>query len=283
MPAALEIIESPPAPHALTMILTLCACLGLGLVWASVATLDFTAVAWGKIESNGHAKVVQPFDTAKVISVAVTDGQTVYMGDVLVELDASEAQADAHATSDALATLRAEAARRRAALERSIAVKNHLARDYKEIIVVPVNITYPDDVPTHIAQRDCAKIINSTAPQYWHLSGEKLIATLESRVAMRTTSMKLEVGSRSNLLHAQEVLDRANTQLALDEGQLIETTAAIDEIASQKIKAMSQFTNDMQNKLKEALSKADDVAQTLTKAEVKLARSTLTAPIDGIV
>src|SRR5438105_6117880 len=83
LPAALEIVETPPSPIGraigTTIILLFCA----GLVWAWWGTIDIVASASGKIVPSGSTKVIQPFETAVVRSIRVEDGQVVKAGDVL--------------------------------------------------------------------------------------------------------------------------------------------------------------------------------------------------------
>src|ERR1700681_1781431 len=103
LPAALEIMETPPSPIrrmiGATIILLFCA----ALVWAWWGTIDIVASATGKIVPNGRIKVIQPFETGVVRSIRVQDGQVVKAGDVLIELDptANEAERD-HLHSDLL-------------------------------------------------------------------------------------------------------------------------------------------------------------------------------------
>src|SRR3954447_24987025 len=87
LPAALELVETPPSPTGrkigATIILLFCA----ALVWAWFGTIDIVASSTGKIVPSGRTKIVQPFETGVVRSIAVQDGQSVKAGDVLVELD----------------------------------------------------------------------------------------------------------------------------------------------------------------------------------------------------
>jgi hemolysin D len=77
LPAALEIVETPPSPIGrkvgLTIILLFCA----ALVWAWWGTIDIVASATGKIVPSGRTKVIQPFETGVVRSIRVQDGQAV--------------------------------------------------------------------------------------------------------------------------------------------------------------------------------------------------------------
>src|SRR5262245_1742915 len=116
LPAALEIMETPPSPIGRTIaaiiILLFCA----ALAWAWWGTIDIVASASGKIVPGSRTKVVQPFETGVVRFIRVEDGQTVEAGKVLIEPDptVSEAERD-HLHNDLLAE-RLNIARLRAAL-----------------------------------------------------------------------------------------------------------------------------------------------------------------------
>jgi hemolysin D len=111
----------------------------------------------------------------------------------------------------------------------------------------------------------------------------KLIATLTDRVNMRNAGIKMNVDTKVNLFDAQESLEKSQSALASDQGQLIETYAAIKELASQKRKAISQFVAENESKCADAERKTQDVAQQLAKAKAKLGRTQLFAPVEGIV
>ena len=110
-----------------------------------------------------------------------------------------------------------------------------------------------------------------------------LMDTLNQRVATRQEAIDLKVGTKINLYDAKEELEKSQSQLASDEGQLIETDAALKEVQSEKAKTVSQFIADNENKLAEASRKADEARQALAKAAARLARTKLYAPIDGVV
>src|SRR6266536_5704008 len=82
LPAALEIVETPPSPIGraigATIILLFCA----ALIWAWWGTIDIVASAPGKILPGGRIKVIQPFETGVVRAIRVQDGQVVRAGDV---------------------------------------------------------------------------------------------------------------------------------------------------------------------------------------------------------
>src|ERR1700704_627957 len=104
LPAALEIVETPPSPigRALGFILVVLFC--AALAWSWWGSIDIVASATGKIVPSIRTKVVQPFETGVVRSIRVQDGQVVRAGDVLIELDPPPNAADRdHLRSDLLA------------------------------------------------------------------------------------------------------------------------------------------------------------------------------------
>jgi hemolysin D len=117
LPAALEILETPPPPLPIALIAVICAFAVAGLAWSYFGRLDVHAVAPGKIETAGYAKVIEPLDPGKIAAIHVEAGQTVHAGDLLLELDPAEADADALSAQDALNAGLAEIARRRFAID----------------------------------------------------------------------------------------------------------------------------------------------------------------------
>ena len=61
LPAALEIVETPPSPIGRAIGLTIIAMFSAALAWACFGHIDIVATATGKIVPSGRSKVVQPF------------------------------------------------------------------------------------------------------------------------------------------------------------------------------------------------------------------------------
>ena len=315
LPAALEILETPPASLPVALMLTICAFFAAALAWSFFGKLDVHAVAPGKIETVSLSKVVQPFDTGKIAAIDVADGQHVKAGEVLLEMDPAEALADADAARDAHFENLAEIARRAYA----IAVARRLdtrettdstAKDFERaaieaaILRAEAEIGFAADIPADIRLRQRAVMaadLRALADQLAALDRQiaqkeatsqrlnmsiafenQLMVTLNDRVDTRQGAIKLKVGTKINLYDAKEELQKSQSQLASDQGQLIETEAALNELRSEKYKAISQFIADNENKSVEAARKADDAKQSLAKANAKLGRTKLVAPIDGI-
>ena len=76
LPAAIEIVETPPSPIGRAIGLVLIVVFCVALLWAWLGTVDIVAVAHGKIVPSGRTKVIQPFETGVVRSIYVHDGQS---------------------------------------------------------------------------------------------------------------------------------------------------------------------------------------------------------------
>ena len=331
LPAALEILETPPPPVPIALIVTICVCALVALIWSWFGRLDVHAVASGKVETAGYSKVIEPLDPGKVAAIHVEAGQSVKAGDLLLELDPAEANADAIAARDALDAGLAEIARRRfaigavrsaqeaealrddaAAMKRKIALEGSEDRQasapspveelagrpelpiawneglpepfrLREEAVLRADLTQLSDALKALDKQMAQKLATKKRVGMSIAFQHALMDTLNQRVLTRQQAIDLNVGTKINLYDAKEELEKSQAQLASDEGQLIETDAALKELQSEKAKAVSQFIADNENKLAEASRKADDARQAFAKAEARLARTKLIAPIDEVV
>ncbi len=93
-PGLLALQESPPSRMPRAVLYTMTTLLTLTIVWAAVGHLDIVASADGRLVPKGYLKVVQPADAGIVKEILVREGQHVAAGQVLLRMDAQDAQAD---------------------------------------------------------------------------------------------------------------------------------------------------------------------------------------------
>jgi hemolysin D len=317
LPAALEILETPAPPLPVVTMLVICIFFAAALAWSFYGRLDVYAVAPGKIETAGRAKVIQPLEPGKVAAVHVENGQQVKAGDLLLELDPAEAAADEDAQRDALNANLAEIARRRFAISTARAVLNGPANsteiNAREAILIALTqvgadpeprIAWVVELPEAFRLREAAVVTadlneligalqsldkqmaqKEATHQRLEMSiayQDELIDTLSQLVGTRQQAIDLKVGTKINLYDAKQELEKSQSSLASDRGELIEIDAALKELATEKIKILSQFVANNENKLAEAERKADEARQAVVKAGVRLQRTRLYSPVDGI-
>lgn len=116
LPAALELMETPPSHTARWLLWGTLAFIVIALAWSIFGQLDIIAVAQGKIVPSGQVKVVQPLENAVVRRLLVRDGMQVKKGQLLIELDATELGADQEKVQSSLVDATLAAARARSLL-----------------------------------------------------------------------------------------------------------------------------------------------------------------------
>lgn len=94
LPAALSLQARPPHPAPRWLAASIAALLLLLLMAAVIGRVDVIVAAPGRVVVTDGTKLVQPVETAVVRRVHVRDGDRVEAGQLLVELDATEAVAD---------------------------------------------------------------------------------------------------------------------------------------------------------------------------------------------
>jgi hemolysin D len=295
LPAAVEILETPPSVIAVSFIWLICTVFAAAIAWSYFGKLDIYAVAAGKVQLAGRSKVVQPLDPGKVAAVLVENGSRVKEGDVLIELDPTETTADRDKLSRDLSSADAEAARRRAAIEQA----------RLGALAAPALVTFDTGTSDAVRAReekvlaaDLAQLGASLASLAADLAKsetterklrdsiaqrEKLIALSRERVQMREELSTRGAGSRALVIEALTQLETEMTTQVSERGQLRETAAAMHFTRQKMAEAVSQFVADQSQKLAEAERKRDQLMQDLVKAQTRNERTRLKAPVSGIV
>ncbi|MGA0608931.1 HlyD family type I secretion periplasmic adaptor subunit [Caldimonas sp. KR1-144] len=117
LPAALSLQATPVHPAPRRAAWTIMALFVIALLWACFGKVDIVAVAQGRIIVSDRSKVIQPLETAVVRAIHVKDGDHVQEGQLLVELDATAPEADAHRVAQERAAAVSEVLRSQALLE----------------------------------------------------------------------------------------------------------------------------------------------------------------------
>ena len=291
LPAALELVETPPSPVgrgiAATIILLFCA----ALVWAWWGTIDIVASATGKVVPSVRTKVVQPFETGVVRSIRVQDGQAVKAGDVLIELDPTVNAAERdHMRIDLIAE-RLNIARLRAALAGGDDPVSDLVppADAEPELVNAQRQLLLNQVTEHRA-RIAALFRQQAQKEAEHATTaatihklETIIPVIQSRVDIRKTLVEKELGSKLSYFEVKQLLVEQQEEFSVQRSHLKETEAAVAAIRETRGQAAAEYRRALSDELAKAEQKANGLAQDLIKAEQKTRLQQLTAPVDGVV
>jgi hemolysin D len=291
LPAALEIVETPPSPLGRATAFSIIAVFGVGLAWACFGTVDIVAIAPGKLIPSGRTKTIQPFETGVVRSIKVHDGQGVKSGDVLIELDTTITAAElGHLKSDLLAA-QLDVARLKAALT---------GRGDPLAAFIP-----PTDATSTQVEMHRRFLISQTVEQNAKLAAvdqqvkqkeaeratftasmEKLKATLaplQQRVEIRQQLFQKELGSKLTYLTEFQDFVGQQQEILVQQSRSSEADAAISVLMETRAKAVAEYERGLFEGLAKAEEKAAGLAQDVIKGEQRTSLQKLTAPIDGMV
>ena len=291
LPAALEIVETPPSPIGRAIGASIIALFAAALAWACIGTVDIVAVAPGKIIPSGRIKVIQPFETGVVRAIEVRDGQRAKSGDVLLELDPTINSAELeHLRSDRLAA-QLEAARLRAVLDGG----NDPLAHFKPPEGAPADLVGVQrrflvsqaakqaakiaEIDRQIAQKEAERATTQA-------SIDKLKATippLEERVGIRKQLFNEKLGSKLLYLSELQDLVSARQDVLVQQSRYGEAAAAIAALVESRNRAVAEYQRAVSDELVKAEQKAAGLAQDIIKAEERTRLQKLTAPVDGVV
>jgi hemolysin D len=291
LPAALEIVETPPSPIGraigVTIILLFCAALG----WAWWGTIDIVASATGKIVPSGRTKVIQPFETGVVRSIRAQDGQAVKAGDVLIELDPTVNAAERdHLHNDLLAE-QLNIARLRAALaagDDPVADFTPPA-DADPALISTQRQLLLNQVTEHrakiaaLARQQAQKEAEQSTTAATIHKLETMIPVIQPRVDIRKTLMDKELGSKITYFETLQLLVEQQEELSVQKSHLHEAEAAMAAIRETRGQAEAEYRHTLSDELAKAEQKANGLTQDVIKAEQKTRLQLLTAPVDGMV
>jgi len=291
LPAALEIVETPPSPVGRTIGATIILLFCAALAWAWWGTIDIVASSTGKIVPSGRTKVIQPFETGVVRSIRVQDGQAVKAGDVLIELDPTVNAAERdHLHNDLLAE-QINIARLRAALaggDDRVADFTPPA-DADPILISAQRQLLLSQVNEHrakiasLARQQAQKEAEQATTAATIHKLETMIPAIQQRVDIRKTLMDKELGSKITYLEDLQLLFEQQGELSVQKSHLHEVDAAVAAIRETRGQAVAEYGHTLSDELAKAEQKANGLTQDLIKAEQKTRLQLLTAPVDGVV
>jgi HlyD family secretion protein len=263
--------------------------------WAGFVPLSSAVVAAGRLEIVGDIKRIQHEDGGRIAEIAVSEGQTVKAGDLLLRLDDTTAQASFEITAGKLDEALLRAARLRA--ERDLATSMSLPTAFAEAADSAA-------LTTMIAaeQRLFRMRTDARAGQKAQ-TGERvnaLLAQIEGQ-KKRDAAKAEEIGlARAELERARSLaakgaiaenqisdLERTFAQLRGQKGQieadlgdsLARLAEARLQVVNVDLSAVSQAGDD----LNAAEALVAEYQQRLTAVKDQLAGTRLVSPVDGIV
>ncbi|WP_426442334.1 HlyD family type I secretion periplasmic adaptor subunit [Bradyrhizobium genosp. P] len=291
LPAALEIVETPPSPIGRAIGITVIALFCLALLWASFGSVDIVATASGKIIPSGRTKTIQPFESGVVRAIHVRDGQSVRAGEVLIELDPTMTEAERDHLKSDYVSAELELARLRAALSD----KPNPLDDFRP----------PEGASASLIEMNRQYLLSQLAEQRGKLAAldrqlkqkqaerdtisaaaakiEATLPVLTQKVEIRKYLFEKDLGSKIVYLTEYQELVSMQQDLQVQKSRYQEADAALAALTETRAQTAAEYRRGRFDELAKAEQKAAGLAQDVIKAEQRTKLQELTAPVDGVV
>lgn len=285
LPAALSLQETPAHPAPRRVAWAICVLFLIALAWAIVGQVDIVAVAPGRIVVSDRTKTLQPLERSVIKRVLVKEGDTVQAGQVLVELDATNAAADGASVQEQLAAASSEEARTTALLAslktgRAPAIQDGSAREQAQLQAEWQDIT--------------AKLAKLRAE---HARRQAEIATVKETIAKLEATLPLAQQREADFKrlttegfisdHARQDRTRERIEqerdLATQKARLAEAQAALAESDNARGAYLAETQRALNDRQAQATTKRIQLTQERSKTEQRTRLTQLTAPVAGTV
>jgi hemolysin D len=299
LPAALEIIETPPSPVGRMLLLLLSGLLLVALLWSIFAKIDIIVTASGR---------VSPLDSVKTISwggsngavdgmvgvvreVRVKEGDAVRKGQLLIALDPTISGAESDQARRSLGSAQAEAARAQA-LSAYVATGRFAmpalpglsAEDAAvQSRLVRATIAEYEAKSASIAQQRAEKQAQlASAISQRDMLGQTL-ALLDKEVAMRTELANKGYQSKVSVYQIQQMRIERQREIEQQESLGVQARASLSDLAEQQRQLREELTRGSLADLSRATDDASVRGRELAKAEHRGALMQIRAPVDGTI
>ena len=286
LPAALSLQETPVHPAPRRFALAICALFVIALVWACLGQIDIVAVAPGRIVVSERTKTLQPLETSVVRKVLVKDGEVVQAGQVLVELDATNASADGASVQEQLASAQSEEARTTALIE--ALHSNHpprMARGSSAHSQAQLQAEW-QDISARLAKLAAEQARRHAEAATVNETIAKLEATLPiARQREADFKSLADQGFMSGHAGQDRTRERIEQErdLATERARLTEAQAASNETAQSRAAYLAETQRALSERQAQAMLKRQQTTQELSKTEQRSRLTQLTAPVAGTV
>jgi hemolysin D len=307
LPAALSLQETPVHPAPRRLAIALCALFAIALVWAVFGRIDIVAAASGRIVVGERTKTLQPLEAGVVRRVLVKDGDAVQAGQVLVELDATNASADGASVQEQLESATSEERRTTALLAalRTGRLTPSPASAGEVTVLTPSPASAGEGWGEGNKHRDAAQLqaewqdltakLSKLAAERARREAElatvdELIAKLQATLPIaRQREADLQRLADQGFMSSHAVQDRSRERieqerdLATQRARLAEAQAALHEAERSRAAYLAETQRSLHERQAQAALKRRQLTQERSKAEQKSRLTQLTAPVAGTV
>lgn len=297
LPAALEIVDTPPSPVGRAIGLTIILVAIAAIAWACIGQVDIVATASGRIVPAGKTKIVQPADTGIVTAIRVADGDQVKAGDVLIELNSNQVSADRDRFVRDLLQANLNLARLRGLAATLPGTPGEGKKP--NLVDPPQNASKEDLTLTLAAMRAQAANENAKladldqqieAKQAEAAEAAANATKLQASLPMLADQEQLlrtmrdqKIGSKLDWYQVNQQLIEQKHEIGVLAHRKEAAEAAQRALREQRAAAATQYQMEILAELDKVRAQASELDAELAKSQQRVSQNVLLAPIDGTV
>ncbi len=259
-------------------------------IWATNAELDIVSVATGEVSPSTNVQSVDHLEGGIVRAILVKEGDRVTAGQSLVELEQTQSGADVQELKIRLRSLLADISRYKAELAGLDQPKfpPALVKAEPELIRQAIALfqTRKKRMLGQVrAQEDAIRQreLEIKEVQQRRTSAQKSLKLITEQIDISEKLLAQELTNR--MLHLNLLKEAADLRGRIDEAEaaLPRLHAALGEARANMETIRASFREETQTELDKVTREMDELSQRIRKVEDNLNRTTLRAPVDGII
>jgi hemolysin D len=284
LPAALSLQETPVHPAPRRALWVIMALFIAALAWSWFGQVDIVAVAPGQVVVSQRTKLVQPLETAVVRAIRVKDGDHVSAGQVLVELDPTQATADRRSVDEQQQAADDEARRATALLAALQGAKPPPPLDdaaYNERLQAEWG-----DVAAQVARLDAEAVRRQAELATVRAGIAKLQSTLPIAQQREADFQSLvQQGFMASHAGQDRMRERIEIErdLATQQARQVEAEAALAESRQRRAAYLAETQRALRERHAKAVLELAQLRQQAAKTRQREQLASLSAPVAGTV
>ncbi|QKN83270.1 HlyD family type I secretion periplasmic adaptor subunit [Scandinavium goeteborgense] len=294
LPAVLEVQETPPSPAGRMIIWSIIILFVVSIVWAAYGRVDIVAVTRGKIVVSDLSRPVSSSVVAQVIEVAVSEGQHVQKGDVLIRLNSKALEARYEENVLRQKTNRFHIARLELLRKhyQDIKAPSELPADYfsedplfGKQVSLQLAAEINNDRQEKAVLRDSMVVLNAQKTGYRSQKEQslRLLPIYAEQHRALSSLYKKNLTSRDSVLEIQKKLTEAEYALQSAEAKVVEIGASYHQAESEYQARITDKLESVEQQLAEKTLENRVLEKQLKELTGQIAQYTLVAPVEGIV
>ena len=248
------------------------------LLWAAWFSLDVVSIAQGEVIPGDKVQNVQHLEGGVIRKVLVKEGQSVVVGQPLVELESTSFGAS---VADLLRFDAELAQRDQLILPENHAISQELV-EQAQVLLSASRQQLKNDVDVQkeeiVTRRQAISKIEA------RIRNQKQgLQLLEEQVAISQQLVDQEIASRYEHINLLKEASKLRSKIAEDEEAVVGARAEMNQAISAADNIIVEYLQEINEKKEEAQRTYNELNERLKKFKDELSRTVLTAPASGIV